>query len=371
MTDVKRRKRKKKTAGKLTKTITIILAVAIIFLVAGVAAFKGLSGAVSADETLLAFTVNEGDSYSDVGRNLKEQGFIKSNAMYKLYVKFISPDMLYAGDYALSKSMDLKEIITVIASGQTYSFDAFYVTFPEGKNIVQIARIIENNTINTQDEFFALLKDESYLDELIENYWFLTDEIKNPQIYYSLEGYLFPDTYQFSGENMPLKDIIEMMLDQTGVVLEKYKSDIQSSSFTIHQMLSLASVIELEAANSEVRADVAGVFYNRLADNWALGSCVTSYYGSRVEIGSRDLYMAELNDDNPYNTRNEDMTGLPVGPICCPSKSSISAAITPAKNDYYFFCSDVDNNTYFTRTYEEHIAKVEELEEAGTWLTYE
>ena len=115
-----------------------------------------------------------------------------------------------------------------------------------------------------------------------------------------------------------------------------------------------------------------GVFYNRLKDNWSLGSDVTTYYGAGVDLTERDLTSVELNNANAYNTRVSTMAGkLPVGPICNPSTISIEAALYPTEHDYYYFVSDKTGKTYFTKTDKEHIDKKNELIKAGLWYTYE
>ena len=120
------------------------------------------------------------------------------------------------------------------------------------------------------------------------------------------------------------------------------------------------------------RSGIAGVFYNRLKNNWNLGSDVTTYYGAGVELSERDLTIDELNDPNPYNTRSSAMLGkLPVGPICNPSVESIEAVINKESHDYYYFVSDKNGKTYFTKTDSEHNLKKNELIEAGLWYTYE
>ncbi|MDE5831115.1 MAG: endolytic transglycosylase MltG, partial [Clostridia bacterium] len=152
-----------------------------------------------------------------------------------------------------------------------------------------------------------------YIDSLINEYWFLTDDIKNTDIYYALEGYLFPDTYSFDDKDVSVKDIFKVMLDQMEKVLNKYKVDIQTSGHSVHDILTLASIIENEAIHDEDRKDVSSVLYNRLNARMSLGSDVTTYYAFRIEMGERDLYRSEINTYNPYNTRGPNMEGkLPV-----------------------------------------------------------
>ena len=128
----------------------------------------------------------------------------------------------------------------------------------------------------------------------------MTDEILNDRLYYALEGYLSPNTYQFA-KDATIEDITEKMLNLTGAELNKYKDDINNSEFTVHEMITMASIVELEGSNSDDRKGVAGVFYNRLNNGWSLGSDVTTYYGAKVDMAERDLYIQEINAKNAYN----------------------------------------------------------------------
>ena len=230
--------------------------------------------------------------------------------------------------------------------------------------------MIAENTNHEEEEVFALLKDQEYLKTLVEQYWFIDDNILNDKLYYSLEGYLFPDTYYFASKDVSVKEIIKTLLEQMGKKLEPFKEKIEASEYNAHELLTLASIIELESADKEHRGKVSGVFYNRLKDRMSLGSDPTTYYGLKVEISDRELTREEFNTPNDYNTRASAMSGkLPIGPICMPSMSSIEAAIVPTKTDAYYFVADKNGVTYFTKTYQEHLAKIEELKASGLWYT--
>ncbi len=123
--------------------------------------------------------------------------------------------------------------------------------------------------------------------------------------------------------------------------------------------------------NKEERKDVSSVIYNRLAKKMAIQSDVTTYYAAKVDVGERDLYQAELDKYNAYNTRGPNMEGkLPVGPISSVSKDSIDAALNPNNTDYLFFVADKNGKLYFTKTVEEHNSIVNELKSEGLWLEY-
>lgn len=355
-------------------TIKISAIIGGIFLALVVSCFliyKVETGRVSSNDSLKEIIIENGQNYYSISNDLKENNLIKSEWFYKLYVKLHKPASLQAGKYYLSESMGVKDIVDKLSKGSNYNPDAIRITFKEGINMRGIAKIISENTNNTIDVVYDTLKDTTYLDSIIEKYWFLTDEIKNKNIYYSLEGYLFPDTYEFINKDVTVKEIFNVMLVEMNKKLEPYKEEIEKSKYSAHQLLTLASIVELESASSVDRPKVAGVFYNRLNNHDSLGSDVTTYYAAKIDLNERDLYQSEINDYNAYNTRNANMAGrLPVGPICIPSLSSIVAAIEPEQTDYYFFVADKYKKTYFSKTYAEHLGIIARLQAEGLWYTY-
>ena len=149
------------------------------------------------------------------------------------------------------------------------------------------------------------------------------------------------------------------------------KEKIENSKYSIHEILSIASIIEMESSHVEDRKDVASVIYNRLKNGMAIQSDVTTYYAIKVDMGERDLYQKELDTYNPYNTRGPNMEGkLPVGPISSVSKTSIEAAIEPNNTDYLFFVADKTGNVYFSKTASEHNEIIRELRTKGLWFEY-
>ena len=210
------------------------------------------------------------------------------------------------------------------------------------------------------------MKDKTYLTSLINSYWFLTDTILNDDIYYGLEGYLAPDTYNFKDKDVSIEEVVKTLLDQEEKNLEPYKNKVNKAN--IHDILTLASMAELEGVKEKDRKMIVGVFQNRLSKNMNLGSDVTTYYAFSEDM-TKDLTSEMFNTYNPYNTRSSQMAGkLPVGPICNPSKSSIEASINPTSSDYYYFVADKNGNVYYTKTSSEHSAKVKELKDKGDWI---
>lgn len=328
--------------------------------------------AVSSNSEEVEFMVDSGSTYYSVISKLKKEGLIKNEFCFKLYIKFNKVNDIEAGTYKLNKNMGVKDIVSVFSKGNTYNPDAIVITFKEGKNMRSIANTIAINTNNSEDNVYNLLKDKSYLQELIDKYWFIDSSILNDNIYYSLEGYLYPNTYEFINKNVTVKEIFKTLLDEMDKKLSNYKTDLLSSKYSIHELLTLASIVELEGGNSNDKEGIAGVFYNRLNTGMSLGSDVTTYYAAKIELSDRDLYTYELEDKNNYNTRSSYLAGkLPIGPISNPSIDSIKAVLYPKVSEYYYFVADKNGKTYFNKTYTEHNKTVNQLKLDGLWYNYE
>ena len=351
---------------KLANVALFSLITLTILVIVGCSIYNYNIGPVSKDEELKEIVIEEGETFLTIAPILKENNLIKSEFFYKLYIKLFKPETFEAGVYAFSENMGVEKIVEEISNGSDYDQKIITITFVEGKNMRYIASTIEENTVNSYDDVFALLSDESYIDDLIDEYWFLTDEIKNSHIYYPLEGYLFPDTYEFINEYVSIEEIFKVMLDNTAIKLEPLKESIENSDYTIHEILTLASIVELEGAGSDDRASVAGVFYNRLDAGYTLGSDITGYYGAKMDDWTNGLG-EHLDDCNGYNTRGECVPGIPVGPVCNPGIDAINATLNPVEHDYYYFVADCSGKTYLNYSYSGHENTVNRLIREGNW----
>ena len=318
----------------------------------------------------VSFEVESGVTANEVFMKLEEAGIIKSAFFMKIYDKIAGGVEIKAGNYVVSPKMDMTDIHKILGGEVIDSRETIQLTFKEGNNVRDLISLLESKTEITESQVKEKLQDKEYLNQLISRYWFLTDEIKDSDIKYSLEGYLFPNTYTIY-KNATIEDIFGKMLDETGKKLEEYRSDIESSNYTVHELITLASIVELESANDKDRENISSVFTNRLNDGWSLGSCVSTFYAFDINMGDRDLNLSEINDcSGKYNTRCTSYLGLPVGPIGNPGLGSIKAALKPSETEYYYFLSDKDMNTYFSKTLAEHEAKGRELRANGLWLEY-
>lgn len=351
----------------MTKKIIILLILGVIAIIIG-SAFVYYDYSLKAvnnydDYTPVTIEISDGTSSKKIIDMLEEANLIKNKYTVYLYYKLNGGFALQAGNYMFNRSMDVETILNKIKKGETIN-EVVQITFKEGKWIPKYVSLISEGFSYQEQEIYDIINDVAYLKELIDKYWFLTDDILKDDIYYPLEGYLYPDTYIFS-KQATIKEIIEKILDNTSTKLEPYKEVLTSNpSFTVHDYITLASIIELEANASDDRTKVSQVFHTRLSNNASLGSDITTYYGVKKSM-NEGLTYADLENKNPYNTRITDgsMNGkLPVGPVTNPTIDSINASLNPTDTDYYYFIANVcTGEVFFTKTNEEHLAKIREL----------
>lgn len=360
--------------GKKSVLKIIFILLLLIIIIGGISIFAwyelSLKPVEEGNSQSIIIDIVPGQGTEGIASALKENNLIKDDLVFKIYCKLNEVNNMQAGTYELNKNMSVEEIVKKFQAGDVV-IKEIKVTFKEGKNMRDIAKIISENTNNSYEDVMKVFEDKEYAKGLIEEYWFLTDEILDNNIYYPLEGYLYPDTYTFESVDVSIDDIIKIMLDQTDKVLSEYQIEIKSKGYTVHQFLSLASVVENEGISTEDRKGIAKVFLNRIERGMALQSDVTTYYAFKVNMGDRDLTQSELNTANPYNTRGPNMEGkIPVGPISNVSESAIEATLNPSDTDAIFFVADKNGKIYFSNTNEEHEQIINELKSQGLWYTY-
>ena len=348
------------------KPLFYILVFFVVILLGSSCTWLYLSSPVDSKDTSdIEVVIPSGSTSSQIGSILKEKRLIKSELLFKVYLKMNHVGSLKASTYIFHKSMNLNEIIETLEKGNSYNPDEVRITFREGERITTYAEVIAKETNHTYDEVIAVFQDVDYVKGLIGKYWFLTESILSPGIYYPLEGYLAPETYYFMNKDVEITEIIEKLLDQNEKRLEKYKATMEKDP---HYYLTMASIADLEGNNTDNRMLIVGVFENRLKANMNLGSDVTSYYGVQASM-KNDITAEQLQDVNPYNTRLASMAGkMPIGPICNPSDSSLQASVAPTASEYYFFVADKNGKIYFTKTEAEHNRKIQEIKNNGDWI---
>ncbi|NWQ40126.1 endolytic transglycosylase MltG [Bacillus sp. EB106-08-02-XG196] len=300
-----------------------------------------------------------GSSVTGISEKLEANGIIKNAKVFKYYVKFKNEAGFMAGEYELSPSMEIPEIINRLKTGKILQKAAFQLTIPEGKQLKEIAQIIAKTVNLPEEEVFNQINDRTFIQKMMGKYPdLLTTDILNPNIKYPLEGYLFPATYPFYKPNPTVEEIVVTMLDQTKKVISPYLAELSEEEFTAHQLLTMSSLIEEEATQKADRKDISSVFYNRIEQEMPLQTDPTVLY-AQGKHKERVLY-EDLEVDSPYNTYKHK--GLPPGPIANAGKDSIEAAINPSETKYLYFLATPGGDVIFTNTLDEHnAAKAEHI----------
>lgn len=320
---------------------------------------KALSPVNSDNNQITEVTIPFDSTSDDVADILKENGIIRQADIFGIYMKANNEEALQAGHYEFSPSMDAEQVLeTIQAGGEPIFVDAdTTVTVIEGATIEEIASVVNENTAITEEEFMETVQDEEFIASLQSQFPSLLEEVTQLEnLIYTLEGYLFPATYDYF-VGMTAKELITEMVGASNLNYQRLVDDLDNTYLSYHEVLSLASIIEREAITEEDRGIVSGVFYNRLEVGMPLQSDVTVLYA----LGEHKEFVTytDLEVDSPYNLYMYD--GITPGPIGTPSYQAIVAAIYPTWNDYYYFVADIDTQEiYYSSTIEEHDALVEE-----------
>ena len=255
----------------------------------------------------------------------------------------------------MANALTTQEIMKIINTGDFEYISKESIEVKDGARLQQVAEAMAEQLPYTADEILARWSDKEYLNELIDRYWFLTDEILDKDVMYPLEGYLYADTYFVTSDAEDIDGFTEMCLDRMDSVLSEYRSDIEASGYSVHEILTLASIVNKEAM-AEDQAGVAGVFMNRLDQGMSLGSDVTVCYIFQED--RVDLKVSQLESTNPYNTRK--FAGLPPGPICQMTSGAIEATLNYEKHDYLFFIADENGIVRYSTDEAGHESNIEE-----------
>ena len=314
--------------------------------------------------------VKEADDITDIAQKMADANLIRYP---NLFVKFAEitekDDRIKVGIHELGSHLDYNAML----NNMVYTDSArqeVKLTFPEGYNCAQMFKILEDNDVCSVADL-----EEYCINGEFGDYWFLEGVPRGEK--YCLEGYMAPDTYMFYTQDKP-ENVIAKFLDEFddrftdimkedfAVMQERYarmlanrgysSEHIAENTLTLHQVVTVASVIERETANDAESYEIAGVFYNRVTHPSVLtmGSDATVYYAVGDYLREKtELTQEDLDSDSPYNTRKAP--GIPPGPICNPGAYSLYAALDPNDNDYLYFVYDRENNQHrFSSSYEEH-----------------
>lgn len=346
----------------------IILLLIVINIIVGIFYFNLKSVDNKKNNKVVEVNIESGMSVDSILKLLKENNVIRSELFSKIYIK-LSRYNMQAGIYELNTSDSSIKIIKNISNGKVTNKYNLRITFKEGLNARKIAKEIENNTNNKYEDIIKIFESREFAKEMVDAYWFLDDSILNENIYYPLEGYLFPDTYEFTDKDVSVKTIIKTMLNEFGNKISPYKKEIEKSEFSINELVILASIAEVESLPGSDRKGVVGVSVNRLKKNISLGSDMTAYYAYKIDdFKNGGLTIEQFNNcSNPYNTRCVNKLGLPVGAISNPGLDSLIGAIEYTHTDFLFYVADCNGKTYFAKTSNEINAIINDLRNKKMW----
>lgn len=307
--------------------------------------WHSLTPIAPAGAPLMGFTVPPGSGVSAVGSGLQDAGLIRSAWAFRILAKVTASEgRIRAGSYAFSPSMGPREILRGLVSGQA---EQLRLTFPEGYSARQMAKVISQRGLGDADRFLELVADAG---RFADRFPWLADLPAGA----SLEGFLFPDTYQVGGQQLREEALIALMLSRFEQVGLSAWRNTSNPRLDLYRTVTLASIVELEAQSPPERPLIAGVFYNRLKLRMPLGSDPTVEYALGWKQGSRGLSYDDVKVDSPYNTYKN--AGLPPGPIANPGLASLEATLRPETTAMLYFVARGDGTHHFSRTYAEHLA---------------
>lgn len=342
--------------------ISIFLAITVIYVGAD---YMGIAFGRGGDTTI---EVPKGSSTTQIADILEESGAVKVPLAFRLYAKFKGFDSQFKyGVYTFSTEAGYTDIANMLITEGARA-ESVTVTIPEGtgindytknvngENVVVpgIATLLEKNGVCTREDFLNALDKVALEGKLLSN--------SDPdRTYYALEGYLFPETYDFykyDSEECALLAVKRMIAETEKRITDDMYEKAKDMGYNMNQILTMASIIQMEAGTDYTALPkIAAVFYNRLdsKDFSTLGSSPTCYYGNSFK-----------RDDKRYDTYTAK--GLPPGPLCSPSINAIEAALNPDSNDYFYFVTDAAGNFYFHKTLQEQNATINKLKQDKNWI---
>lgn len=343
----RRRSRRRKNSGCAGTIVYVITVLGISVVVSLITIFvaNDVFAFITNDE-VISINVEQNTTIPELAKQLDDAGVINYGAIFKMYVKLKggSDESVLAGSYALNPNMDYGQIINALTNSS--STETLKITVPEGYNADQIKQLLLEEHVCT----------EAAVEKALNNYPFKHEFIQSEKPVENgwLEGYLFPDTYQIYKGNSTVVDTINKMLNNFE---NKYDDDIKAGAEmlgkSMHDIVTIASLIEREVQKDEERAMVAGVIYNRLnhPDEFPnLQVDASVLYGLGRTSGK--LTDADLQKDTAYNLYTRE--GLPPGPICNPGYKSLYAASHPDEHNYYYYVALPDGSHLFANSYDEH-----------------
>ncbi|MCG7380199.1 endolytic transglycosylase MltG [Paenibacillus sp. ACRSA] len=329
----------------------MILLLIIVIAVGGAGAYAwNMMRPLEASTEPIVFEIKSGTGTSKIAEQLQQEGLIRSGLAFKGYLKWKKQGSNFmAGTYSMNPGVSYEEIVNKLNNGEVVPEEMVKFTIPEGYTVLQMADKLSEEGIVDRDEFIKLANDPSAFDVDI-----IKDIPVDEELRYVLEGYLFPETYELKKDSST-HDVMQRMLEefQTKVnSIPNLETELQEKKLSLHELLTIASLVEREVVVDVERPLVAGVIYNRIHQDMKLEIDATVQY--LLDKPKARLLFKDLKVESPYNMYLNK--GLPPGPIASPSLPSIQAALQPEASEYLFYVTKKDGSSghLFAKTYKEH-----------------
>ncbi|AVK62892.1 endolytic transglycosylase MltG [Lactobacillus sp. CBA3606] len=362
--EVNQKERKSFSKHVIWGVIGILVALLVIIGIMGYRYFDNATQPYNKSDTqVVQVKIPYGANGKKIANILQSKKVIKSGFVFEYWTKAHNLSNFHAGYYQLKPAMSLEQIAKKLNKGGTsepIQSSTGRVLVIEGSQIKTIAQTIQKQTDFTSKEFYALMKDQTFLNSLAKKYPdLLGSAMKAKNVRYRLEGYLFPATYQ-ADKKTTLKQLVTQMVTKTDAEMQPYYKQIKKSGMTVQQVMTLASLTEREGSTTKDRRIIAGVFMNRIAAKWRLDSDISVLYA--INSTKASLTAKDLQSKSPYNLRLH--LGYGPGPFNSPSLISIKAVLDPAQRskDYMYFVADLKTGkVYYAKDDAGHAANIKKV----------
>jgi UPF0755 protein len=368
-------RRRKKRSRRGTSRVIVIIIILLAIIVGGVSFVihyqdsRDYSALNTQDKKSKQVKIKAGADTDEIADKLDKAKLLRSKSAFTHYVSANNISNLKSGYYLFAPSDTVAEIVKTLQSGGASSplNNQETVTVREGETIDDIATEVNNKTKFTKAEFLKAVNDKAFFNRLKDAYPGLLDsEASSAQakdIRYRLEGYLYPATYNWKDANN-VRELVNQMVAQSYIQLKDRFKSIKDSGLTVHEMLTVASLVEREGVDQTSRQTIAGVFLNRIDDKMPLQSDVATKYAMKTK--KTNLTNKDVQSKNPYNLYR--YSGFGPGPFNNPSLEAIDAVLNPIDRDkhYLYFVANLKTGkVYYSANYDEHLGKTDDVQDTN------
>lgn len=331
--------------------VAVIFAVAITLAVGiavGLMDYLGMGKEMIYGNTMVQINIEMGTSMSEIGHILKENDIILSETLFKVYTKLSGEADFQYGYHDFRPSMGYKQIVESLQ--KPAKSEDLEVKIKESSTVDEIFELLEEKGVCLAEDLYKAMEEETFDSPLLDQ------APESDAIHYRLEGYLYPDTYQFYKNDSPKRVLQKMINNLENKFTPEMRAAMEEQGKTVSEIMTMASIIELESCGYyDEMPNISAVFYNRL-NYWPAGS-------RKLQSDPTINYPY---GDGAYNTY--EIEGLPPGPVCNPTQAAIQAALSPTEDfEYYFFVTDKNNSFYYSKTNGEHEKTIANLKRRNLW----